>query len=204
MLFYMTNTLFRLSPVRMLTLRPLVAGLAALALTACATLSPTGPPPAESSSIATPLAGAWVLDKEASRAIDPWRNLRIEIAADGDGVVLKRIWTGSREGGAATDSVRLVPGATVRSAPMLQWPDERHLGVYITGDRTKTVASRWEEDGRTLVTESALTVSTQQGDRPIRIYTEYRLSPEGDRLDVLELRSTRPRPIHFVFARAEA
>ena len=47
-------------------------------------------------------------------------------------------------------------------------------------------------------------MSIQQGEQPIRIYTEYRLSPEGDRLDVLELRSTRPRPIHYVFTRADA
>ena len=184
-------------------------GLAALALSACASLpppSPSAPTPSTAPTALSPtaLSGAWVLDADRSRAIDPWRGLALEIADDGDGVVVKRMWTGSREGGAAVDSVRLVPGTTVRSAPMLQWPDERHLGVYITGDRTKTVASRWEDGGRTLVTESALTVSTQQGERPIRIYTEYRLSPEGDRLDVLELRSTRPRPIHFVFARAEA
>jgi hypothetical protein len=85
---------------------------------------------------------------------------------------------------------------------MAQWPDNRHLGAYIAGDHRKTVASRWEDDGRTLITESTLTVSTQQGERPIRIYTEYRLSPGGDRLDVLELRSTRPRPVHYVFTRA--
>ncbi len=192
-------------------LLPLLLGIPALALAACSTVQPlasTSPAsvssPRPSAVDATPFTGAWALDPERSRAIDPWRNLSLEIEADGDGVILKRLWRGSLEGGAATDSVRLVPGTTVRSAPMLQWPDERHLGVYITGDRTKTVASRWEDDGRTLVTESALTVSTQQGERPIRIYTEYRLSPEGDRLDVLELRSTRPRPIHFVFARAEA
>ena len=183
----------------------LALGLALVGLAGCATL-PAAPRsgPSPTPVLASSLDGAWVLDADASRAIDPWRNLSLDIAADGDGVVLKRMWRGSREGGAATDSVRLVPGATVRSAPMLQWPDERHLGVYITGDRTKTVASRWEDDGNTLVTESALTVSAQQGERAIRIYTEYRLSPEGDRLDVLELRSTRPRPIHFVFRRADA
>ncbi len=63
-------------------------------------------------------------------------------------------------------------------------------------------------DGRTTVAPSSrrahFMVSAQQGERRIRIYTEYRLSPEGDRLDVLEVRSTRPRPIHFVFHRADA
>ncbi|WP_420454343.1 hypothetical protein [Rubrivirga sp.] len=179
--------------------------LAAVALAACGATSPAfeAPPQPRPPNDAL-LDGAWAYDAELSRAIDPWRNLSIDIATDGDGVVLKRMWRGSREGGTALDSVRLVPGTTVRSAPMLQWPDERHLGVYITGDRTKAVASRWEDDGRTLVTESEFTVSAQQGERRIRVYSEYRLSPEGDRLDVIEMRSTRPRPIHFVFHRADA
>jgi hypothetical protein len=158
----------------------------------------------QASPIESGFDGTWVLDPDLSTAIDPWRRLSIEIASDGEGVVLKRMWRGSREGGAFADSVRLVPGRTVESTPMGQWPDNRHLGAYIAGDRTKTVASRWEDEGHTLVTESELTVSTQQGERPIRIYTEYRLSPEGDRLDVLELRSTRPRPVHYVFTRADA
>ena len=151
-----------------------------------------------------PFAGTWVLDHDLSTAIDPWRNLSVEMAMDGDAVVLQRKWRGSREGGAFSDSVRLVPGTTVQSAPMLQWADERHLGAYIAGDRTKTVASHWADDGQTLITESTLTLSIQQGEQPIRIYTEYRLAPDGDRLDVLELRSTRPRPIHYVFTRADA
>ena len=185
----------------------LALGLATAVLTACSATPPAlgaSPQPPVDRQADALLDGAWTYDAERSRAIDPWRNLSIDIATDGDGVVLKRMWRGSREGGAAVDSVRLVPGTTVRSAPMLQWPDERHLGVYVTGDRTKTVASRWEDDGRTLVTESAFTVSAQQGERRIRVYSEYRLSPEGDRLDVLEMRSTRPSPIHFVFRRAGA
>lgn len=173
----------------------LVLFVAALVLTAS---RPAPDPPPEA------LAGTWVLDADLSTAIDPWRNLSVEIEMDGDAVVLQRKWRGSREGGAFSDSVRLVPGTTVRSEPMLQWPDERHLGAYIAGDRRKTVDSHWADDERTLITESTLTLSIQQGEQPIRIYTEYRLSPEGDRLDVLELRSTRPRPIHYVFSRADA
>ena len=147
-------------------------------------------------------SGRWVLVDSLSRAIDPWRSLTVEVEVEDAAVVLKRMWRGSREGGAFTDSVRLVPGQTVQSAPLEQWPDERHLGAYIAGDRTKSVASRWADGGRTLITESDFVVSVQQGERPVRVYTEYRLSPGGDRLDVFELRSTRPRPIHYVFARA--
>lgn len=148
--------------------------------------------------------GSWTYDAEESTAIDPWRRLSIEIGRDGEAVILKRIWRGSREGGTAVDSAYVVPGGPPAMVPLEQWPDNRHLGAYLAGDSTKTITARWEDEGRTLVTESHLTVSVQQGTRPIRIYTEYRLSPGGERLDVLELRSTRPRPVHYVFHRADS
>lgn len=148
------------------------------------------------------LTGSWTYD--SGTAIDPWRGLSIEFEREEDAVILKRIWRGTREGGTAVDSVYVVPGGAPATVKLDQWPDNRHLGAYLAGDSTKTVTARWEDDGRTLVTESRLTVSIQQGTRPIRIYTEYRLSPDGDALEVFELRSTRPRPIHYVFHRADA
>jgi hypothetical protein len=48
-----------------------------------------------------------------------------------------------------------------------------------------------------------VTLSIQQGTKQIRTYTEYRLAPDGDRLDVLQLRSTRPHPVHYVFHRTD-
>lgn len=193
-------------------MRPLVPLLFALALAACRT--PAAPPAAmgvadgagalPATRLDPAFAGAWALDGPRSTAIDPWNQLSLEIADAGAGAIdLKRHWRGSREGGAFTDSLRVVPGRSARSAPMTQWPDNRHLGAFIAGDSTKHVATRVEDGGRTLVTESRLTVSVQQGEHDLRIVTEYRLSPEGDRLDVLELRSTRPRPIHYVFRRAD-
>ena len=148
-------------------------------------------------------AGTWRLDRDRSTAVDPWRDLTVVLALDGDAVVLERRWRGSREGGTAVDAVRVVPGGAAAKAPLEQWPDNRHLGAYLAGDRAKTVRAWWKDDGHTLATESTLTLSVQQGTRDVRIYTEYRLSPGGDRLDVLELRSTRPRPLHYVFHRAD-
>ncbi|HMB90926.1 MAG TPA: hypothetical protein VKP65_08770 [Rhodothermales bacterium] len=148
-------------------------------------------------------SGSWTYEAEGSTAIDPWRRLSMEIDRDGDAVILKRIWRGSREGGTAVDSAYVVPGGPAALVPLEQWPDNRHLGAYLAGDSTKTVTAHWDDEQRTLITESHLTVSIQQGTRHIRIYTEYRLSPDGNRLDVLELRSTRPKPIHYIFRRAD-
>jgi len=187
---------------------PLRLGLVVLLL-AFAACGSTAPAPTPLPEPPAPLddhdafAGTWTLDKERSTAIDPWRRLSVEIAMDGEAVILKRLWRGTREGGTTTDSVRVVPGGPAATAPLEQWPDNRHLGAYLTGDSTQTVTARWADDGRTLVTEVEVTLSIQQGTKPIRTYTEYRLSPDGDRLDVLQLRSTRPRPVHYVFHRAD-
>ncbi len=153
--------------------------------------------------VASTFSGTWVLQAARSTAIDPWRNLSLEIDVEGDNVSLRRHWRGSREGGAYIDSVRIEVGGDAVKVEMEQWADNRHLGAYIGGDRTKTVTARWADGGETLITESAVTLSVQQGETPVRIYTEYRLSSGGDRLDVLELRSTRSLPIHYLFNRAE-
>ena len=145
--------------------------------------------------------GTWHLDHGRSTAVDPWLDLSVVFAQDGGALVLKRQWRGTREGGTFTDSVRVRPDGPPATAKLAQWPDNRHLGAYISGDSLKTTAARWADGGRTLITESTLAVSVQQGERALRIYTEYRLAPAGDRLDVLELRSSRPRPIHYVFTR---
>jgi hypothetical protein len=144
----------------------------------------------------------WTLDAEQSTAIDPWRGLSVVLDARGDAMVVERHWRGSREGGTMVDAVEVVPGGPAVTVALEQWPDNRHLGAYLTGDSTKTVTARWADGGRTLVTESTLTLLTQQGEAPVRIYSEYRLSPERDRLDLLELRSTRPTPLHYVFTRS--
>ena len=114
-----------------------------------------------------------------------------------------RTWRGSREGGTFTDSSRIDVGGIASSTDLEQWPDNRHLGAYIAGDGTKKIEGWAEDDGRTLVTHATLRVTIQQGERDIRIYSEYRLSPDGDRVDLIELRSTRPTPVHCTFRREE-
>lgn len=148
------------------------------------------------------LSGTWVLDQARSTAIDPWRNLSLEIDVTGEDVSLKRHWRGSREGGAFIDSVRVKAGGDAVKVQLEQWADNRHLGAYIGGDGTKTVTAQWVDGGKTLTTESHVILSVQQGEAPVRIYTEYRLSSDRNRLDVIEIRSTRPLPSHYLFTRS--
>lgn len=148
-------------------------------------------------------SGTWTLVKERSTSVDPWRSMAIKMEVDGPNVTLKRIWGGNREAGTYMDSVTVRTDGSVHTVVMDQWPDNRHLGAFLAGDSTKQVTAEWLDDERTLRVERRLQVRTSQGVRPIRIYSEYRLSTDGRHLTVLELRSTRPRPLHYAFERIE-
>ena len=187
-------------------LRHLAIALSCTALAACSGPGPMQAPathPTDASPLASAFVGSWRLDASTSTSIDPWANLGLRIARDGDAVVVVRRWTGSREGGASTDSVRFIPGGPPVTVTMDQWADNRHLGAFLTADSSKSVMGRAEDGGATLVTESRVKLIVQQGETAVRTYTEYRISPGGARLDVLELRSTRPAPIHYVFDRVQ-
>jgi hypothetical protein len=79
---------------------------------------------------------------------------------------------------------------------------DRHIGAYIGGDGTETMQSEWLDGGRTLRVESRYVLATSQGETPVRSTFEYRLSPDGEELTVIELRSTRNLPIVHVFTRS--
>ncbi len=186
----------------MRTLLPLAVLLAFAALAGCSTAGTVAlSRPVQA--LAPAFVGSWRLDASTSTSIDPWANLGLRIALDGDAVTVVRHWTGSREGGTSTDSVRVVTGGPAVTVRMDQWADNRHLGAFLTADSSKSVTARVEDRGATLVTESRVELVVQQGEIPVRTTTEYRISPGGMRLDVLELRSTRPTPIHYVFARVQ-
>lgn len=81
------------------------------------------------------------------------------------------------------------------------WPDNRHLGAYITDSHTKTVRGEWLNSGRVLRLNTDLTLATQQGETPVNILSQYKLSTNGELLTLVELRNTRNRPVFYVFKR---
>jgi hypothetical protein len=81
------------------------------------------------------------------------------------------------------------------------WPDNRHLGAYIGGDKTKHVHAAWLDAGRILRLSTDLVLATSQGDRAVNILSNYQVSASGTQLTLTELRSTRNRPVVYVFNR---
>jgi hypothetical protein len=146
------------------------------------------------------LAGSWRFDAGRSTELSPWRDYRLTIAVDGDRVTFDRQLGAGRRGFA--DRMTFDVSRADNVVPVSMWPDNRHLGAYIGGDRTKRVRAEWLDQGRILRLSTDLVLSTQQGERAVNILSDYKLSADGSSLVLTELRSTRNRPVVYVFTRA--
>lgn len=145
-------------------------------------------------------AGRWVVDPSGTSALDPWRTITLDVTIDDEriGIVRQLSW-GHRE---VTDSLNISVDGKAVAVPFTAWLDNRHMAVWAAGG-TKQVAARWLDEGHTLQIVSNMTVETSQGEQPMRVLSEYRLSPSGDRLTLIELRSSRNRPVVYTFVRPE-
>ncbi len=145
-----------------------------------------------------PLAGSWRIDLGRSTELSPWKDYELTFTTAGDTVTIhRRLAWGRRE---FTDEMTVGPGQPV-IVPVALWPDNRHLGAYIGGDRTKHVRTEWIDAGRVLRLSTDLVLSTQQGERAVNILSDYKVSANGVQLILTELRSTRNRPVVYVFTR---
>lgn len=165
-------------------LLPLLAFLLSLAATTAA---------------ASPLAGTWRLDPARSTEFSPWRELTLTLAVDGDRVHLTRHFSNGRR--SFTEEIALDLAQPINVVPVSWWPDNRHLGAYIAGDKTKRIHATWLDDRRILRLSADLTVSTSQGDRALNILSDYKVSANGALLTLTELRSTRNQPVVYTFVR---
>lgn len=149
----------------------------------------------------SPLSGTWLFDLARSTELSPWKDYQLTITTEGDQItILRRLAWGRRE---FTDRMTVGPGR-VETLPVALWPDNRHLGAYIGGDRTKRVRAEWLDAGRILRLSTDLVLDTQQGARAVNILSDYKVSASGTQLILTELRSTRNRPVVHVFNRAVA
>lgn len=149
----------------------------------------------------SPLAGQWKFDAEHSTQLSPWRDYSLTITVDGNVVTLDRKLGAGRRGFADKTTIDVSKDKNV--IPVEMWPDNRHIGATIGGDHTKTIHAQWLDGGRILRLSTDLVLSTQQGERAVNILRDYKVSGNGTRLTLTELRSTRNRPIVYSFNRAD-
>ncbi|MDB6093542.1 MAG: hypothetical protein JWM32_1104 [Verrucomicrobia bacterium] len=145
------------------------------------------------------LAGSWRYDAKRSTELSSWGGLKLIIAVDGTRVTLTRQLTAGRR---SYDDVTAIDlSQTVNLVKVDWWPDNRHIGAYIGGDKTKKVRVRLLDEGRILRTSADFVLATQQGEHPVNVLTDYKVSVNGQQLTLIELRSTRNDPIVYVFKR---
>jgi len=153
-------------------------------------------------SASSPLAGSWAIDLARSTELSPWKSYDLTITIVGDTVTFDRHLAWGRREFRDQLVLELTKPETV--APVEMWPDNRHLGAYIADDHVKRVRASWLDDHRILRVSTDLTLSTQQGDRAVNILSDYKVSANGAQLTLTELRSTRNRPIVYIFHRVAA
>ncbi|MCC6414754.1 MAG: hypothetical protein IT582_02450 [Opitutaceae bacterium] len=142
------------------------------------------------------IEGHWRLDPAASSALDGWHKIDLNIGLDGSKVAVAYTmqWR---------TTIHEATNVFDTNAPTEQQDffrvEQRHMAVYPAKHGVTKSTAAWIDGGKTLRTEALTPVEVSQGDVIMRITTEYRVSELGDKLTVIELHSTRNRPLVYVF-----
>jgi hypothetical protein len=167
---------------------------------------PPPQPPAPVITVAAPeaalrLAGTWTLDVAPSTPIRPWDHETLTIAVTGDTAVITRNLAWGEDRKASDTTTVKTDGKTSIASPVGYWLDTWYTNVYIGADHQKQVTGEWLDGGRVLKLETRLQLEGQQGEHPVHIYDEFRLSADGRTLKLYELRSTRDEALVYYFTR---
>ncbi|MBK8856256.1 MAG: hypothetical protein IPN11_00795 [Opitutaceae bacterium] len=147
------------------------------------------------------LAGRWRFEPALSTALDGWHKMDLVVALEGTKVALTHdmLWIRSK----------VVATNTFDTAQPVEQKDffrieQRHMAVYPEKHGVTKATASWIDGGRVLRTEAMTPVEVSQGNVLMRITTEYRVSETGDTLTLIELHSTRNRPLVYVFKKVPA
>jgi len=142
------------------------------------------------------LAGRWRMDPALSSALDGWHKMDLVIALDGTKVAVTHdmLWRTSRV--VATNPLDTAQPVELKDFFRIE---QRHMAVYPAKGGITRVTAAWIDDGRVLRTEAFTPVEVSQGNVVMRITSEYRVSETGDTLTLIELHSSRNRPLVYVF-----
>jgi len=142
------------------------------------------------------LAGRWRLDTKRSSALDGWTAWDLVVALDGTRVDLRHDMQWRSTKLTATNTADTARPTNVKDFFRVE---QRHMALYPVRGAETPVKAEWLDGERTLRVEAVVPVETSQATVPMRIYQELRLI-EGDReLLVVELHSTRSKPLVYRF-----
>lgn len=148
--------------------------------------------------------GTWKLDAKKSTDIVTvqYRQLEMKIQKKGEAVSITHLWL-RRNKVATADSAQFVPGGDAVEIPVASqiWPENWYMGVLQKSGTNITFSGSWKEPDRELELVKEQTVEVSQGDRKIKTIRSFKLDRRGNKLVVIEKRSSRPTPIQLVFDR---
>ena len=140
--------------------------------------------------------GRWRMDPAKSSALDGWQKMDLVIVVEGAHVAVTHDMQWRTTKVSATNRYDTARPVTLDDYFRVE---QRHMAVYPAKHGTTQATAAWIDRGRTLRIEANTLVEVSQGDVPMRIYQELRLGEGGDKLTLIELHSTRNRPLVYVF-----
>lgn len=144
------------------------------------------------------IEGRWRLDKTRSTALDGWHEWDLVIGLKGNQVSLQHDMKWGRTTLSATNVLDLAAPASV---PNFFRVEQRHMSVYNAKGAAATARTSWLDNQRTLRVEADLPVEISQGQATMRLYSEYRLLEGDTELLLIELHSSRLRPLVYRFTK---
>lgn len=167
--------------------RILLGGIAALFFAAMASANPE-------------IAGRWRLDPARSSALDGWHKMDLIFSLDGSEISIRHEMQWRKTKYRATNVVDTSKSVASDSFFRIE---QRHMAVYPTKGGITHTTAEWIDEDRTLRTETNTPVEVSQGDVTMRITSEYRIGEGGETLILIELHSSRPRPLVYFFNKIE-
>jgi hypothetical protein len=146
-------------------------------------------------------AGRWRLDPAQSTALDGWTAADLVVQVRGTQVELRHdmAWRATKVTGTNT-----VDTAKPVEIPNFFRIDQRHMAVYAQPAKAARTVASWLDGGRTLRVEAQVPLEISQGETTMRLYSEYRLLEGDETLLLIELHSTRSRPLVYRFTKVPA
>jgi hypothetical protein len=148
------------------------------------------------------LTGSWSLIAEKSSDVDPWRSMALTIESTDQMVTIFRDLIAGQD--SRKDTLVVPTDGQTRSTIVPEskkWLEQPHLGVFFDGTTSQHVSAAWIRPETELMVYISTTLQTSQAESPVEIIRRFIVSEDGSELNLLETRSSRPRPINLVFAR---
>jgi len=150
------------------------------------------------SAAGSPFDGRWRLDKERSTVLDGWTDWDLVIHIDGSQIAFNYDMQWSSTKFSVNNTFDTTHSVTL---PNFFRVEQRHMALYPAKGQSTPVRAEWLDNHRTLRIEADAPIEISQGNTIMRIYAEYRLLEGNRELELIELHSSRPRPLVYRFTK---